>query len=138
MFRRMDTSLAIIVMVVVGTHDGCSRGTDNDAISPILLLDNQNPSPPVLVSPANGRGIGVPSIVTLRWKAHTSFGSYVVELSANDSTFRRIVFSAIVDTPFVQTVPLDPNRYYWHVKAIGTGRETPWSATWWFLRSSLP
>jgi hypothetical protein len=96
------------------------------------------PNPPVLVSPPNGRGIGVPSIVTLRWKQVPNAGSYAVEL-APDSFFRRMEFTAIVETLSVRTTPLSPNRYYWHVKAyLPSGTETAWSQTWWFLQSTLP
>lgn len=128
------TCFAVVVLL-----SGC-RGADPSPTEAEITLDvalSVKITSPVLVSPANGRGIGVPLIVPLRWKPVVGANLYEVEV-AKDTSYRWIFFSALTESLTIRTTQLEPRRYYWHVKAYLSGRETEWSTTWWFLQLSLP
>lgn len=131
--NRNNLSLAFFAAAVMW---GCTQTADNESDLLLSVKFSQPPDPPVLLSPNSGRGLGLSSQVTLRWKPTKGAGSYSVEV-ATDEFFKRIAFQATVDTTVIRTAPLDSRKYFWHVKAhLTTGLSTNWSDTWWFLINS--
>ena len=128
----ISTCLLLVVMLWA-----CRGGGPSGTEIMLDVVPTAAIGPPTLVSPANGRGIGVPLIVRLRWKPVPGANLYAVEL-AKDTSFRWIFFSTKTESLSIQTSQLEPRRYYWHVKALISDRETEWSGTWWFLQSSTP
>jgi uncharacterized protein (DUF427 family) len=81
---------------------------------------------PRLVSPKNGRVFTTTSSVLLRWSWVPSAEYYSVEV-ATDTVFSRIAFSALRDTTFTTTTPLEGITFYWRVKAHRDQSVSPWS-----------
>lgn len=135
--KEIGSAIISICLSLVVMLWGCRGGNPSGTEIILDVVPKVAIAAPILVSPANGRGIGVPLIVRLRWKPVPGANLYAVEL-AKDTAFRWIFFSTETESLSVQTTQLEPRRYYWHVKAFISGRETEWNGTWWFLQSSTP
>ena len=88
-----------------------------------LIVSNQVPGVPTLLSPQNG-AIGASRTPTLTWQPATQAATYFVELSSN-ANFTQVVFTATVATENATVdFSLDAGAtYYWRVRtqnACGT------------------
>ncbi len=93
------------------------------------------PSPPILLSPANG-AIDQPVPLSLRWSRSRTADTYRVQIS-KDSLFISTVFDDSLLTDTSQDIGvLEPEvKYYWRVQAKNIGGISAWSAVWNYLTS---
>ncbi|MGE3062915.1 MAG: T9SS type A sorting domain-containing protein, partial [bacterium] len=103
-----------------------------------FYLDAVLPTPPVLLSPANGTNETV--LNALIWRkstdAYPGISGYKVQID-EDSLFGSPDSVLTADTSY--TPVLTEGRYYWRVKAINLfSHESEWSAMWSFVYDTNP
>jgi len=97
------------------------------------------PSVPVLVSPFNG-ATGLTGSVQLSWTPTTGTTRYQLEVSPNVN-FTNVIAgadnltgSSFTMPPFTSQSPVD---YFWRVRSIGIGGNSPWSNVYFYRRAAL-
>ncbi len=98
----------------------------------------QPPSQPVLASPANG-ALNISTSVTLSWNPDSNADHYWIQV-ATDPNFSNMIFTdyTITGTSKQITGLSNSKTYYWQVRAINAGGQSPWSSQWSFSTLSLP
>ncbi len=95
----------------------------------------QPPSQPTLVSPADKSTNQLTSI-TFTWNPVTNADYYFIQV-ATDQAFSNMVYTdyKIVGTSRQVNNLQNSTTYFWQVKAINAGGQSPWSSTWSFTTS---
>ncbi len=112
---------------VTSADYGGASSTSTDRTFPTTALTP--PSPPVLVSPANGSS-GQPTSPTLTWNRSVTATSYRVQLGT-DATFSGgiiVLDSTLTDTVRAVSGLASGTRYYWRVSARNAGGEGSFGA----------
>lgn len=94
------------------------------------------PLAPTLVMPANG-ATGVEVGTNLVWNSTIDASTYEIRLS-NDSTFANTIHdTTVTDTTFSPAQLSAGVRFFWQVRAMNAGGESPWSEAWHFITSGF-
>jgi hypothetical protein len=97
------------------------------------------PNIPTLVTPANG-ATGLTGLVQLVWTATANTTNYQVHVSSNPD-FTTLIASNENLTTATFTLPAitvnSPAIYYWRVRSIGIGGNSPWSNVYFYRRAAL-
>ncbi|KAB2962195.1 MAG: hypothetical protein F9K16_09760, partial [Thermoanaerobaculia bacterium] len=102
------------------TVGGAASGSPGHSTAVELVIDAGNPTPAMLISPANG-ATSVPLQPTFTWSAATGASSYLIEVDDN-SNFSSPEYSAtVVLTTATPASNLPSNtQLYWRVTAINS------------------
>ncbi len=116
-----------------------SAGSSNwSSVWNYTTLDSQvlPPSQPVLASPSNG-STSLPTTLTLSWNSVSNADHYWIQVAA-DQTFLNMVYTnyTIVGTSQQISGLLNSTTYYWQVRAVNAGGQSPWSSQWSFTTSA--
>lgn len=94
------------------------------------------PLAPTPVMPANG-ATGAPTSTTLMWSSVADAETYRIRLSS-DSTFSNTMHdSTVTDTTFSPEQLSAGVKFFWQIRAMNAGGESPWSEVWQFTTSGF-
>lgn len=92
----------------------------------------QPPSQPTLISPMD-KSTNQPTSIMFTWNAVTNADHYFIQV-ATDQTFSNMFYTNYAVTGTSQQVNGLQNNttYFWQVRAVNAGGNSPWSSTWSF------
>lgn len=98
----------------------------------------QPPAQPTLVYPANG-ALNISTSATLSWNTSAGADHYWIQV-ASDPAFSNMIYTNYSLTGTSQQIQGLSNNvtYYWQVKAVNAGGQSPWSSQWNFNTVNLP
>jgi hypothetical protein len=115
-------------------------GTSEWSTQWFFTTANPPPSVPVLVSPPNN-SVNVTVTPVLSWNASVNANFYRVQVSLNENFTTTVIdVPGLVNTGYVvQPGALNNNvKYYWRVRAEGSGGQSDWSTVWNFTTIPAP